>query len=86
MEKKNEAKSANKNEKTNTAKKLRIKFLILVIVSACISGLILHFLVPGSPLFLPWVCLCAIYILTFLISGYGLFTNLVRWLNEKEKE
>ena len=86
MKKKNETKSTNKNHSADTAKKLRIKFLILMVISACSAGLILHFLVPGTPLFVPWVCTCAVSILTFLISGCGLFTNLWQCFDEKEKE
>lgn len=76
---------ATKATIATTAKKLRILFLILMIVSGCITGLILHTLVPGTPLFMPWVCTCAISLLTFLISGLGLFCNLLQWIREPEE-
>lgn len=74
-----------KNKKDNTAKKLRIKFVLLMMVSACIAGIILHTLDSGTSLFIPWVCICVISILTFLISGYGLLTNLLECLHESNK-
>lgn len=57
------------------AKKLRIRFLILVIISGSGAILTMH-LATGAPLFIPWGFICFINILTFLISGFGLLTNL----------
>ncbi|MBQ8245804.1 MAG: hypothetical protein IJZ42_01610 [Lachnospiraceae bacterium] len=74
----------NKNQDNNNAKELRNKFLILMIISACIATISLYFIASGSTL--PWAFTSVIAILTFLISGLGLFTNLVQhWLRDSEE-
>ena len=76
------------NRQTNRAvsKKLRIKFLVLMAISACCAGIALHFAEPGTQSYVPLGCISAISVLTFLISGFGLFTNLYRWMQEPNEE
>ena len=77
------AKSKKLSEKQVNARKLRVRFLILVIISGGGAILALHLATPGTSMFIPWGCLSAINILTFLLSGFGFITNLLQWLIEE---
>lgn len=65
------------------SRKRRVSFLTLMIISGFCAVLTLHLATPGVPLFIPWVCLCGINILTFFISGYRLFANLLQWMMQE---
>lgn len=75
-----------KNANGNIAKKLRIRFVILMIISAFGAMFAYHSHVSDSPLSTLWSFILAINTLTFLISGYGLFTNLLASLTRESHE
>lgn len=74
------------NQKINASKKLRIKFLVLMAISACSAGLILHLTEPNTTMYIPWICVAALNILTFLISGIGFLTNLISWIRASDEK
>lgn len=70
------------------ARKRRVRFLVLMIIGGIGAALTLHlpdFPSSGAPEYTLLACVCAAFVLTFLISGIGLFANLFQWLQEDEE-
>lgn len=66
------------------ARKRRVRFLVLMVISGIGALLTLHLpdFPAGTPEYTLLICVCAAFVLTFLISGIGLIANLFQWLQE----
>lgn len=67
-------------------RKRRVSFLILMILNGAAAILVLNFLnfpAPGTLSHVLLACICAVLVVTFLISGIGLLANLFHWMGEE---